>query len=51
MTKSKVTSVVVPSDLSGWKIVPQPEADWEFKSVDGTLYFAVKGGGTMILVR
>lgn len=48
---AKGASVVVPSDLSGWKIVPQPEADWEFKSVDGTLYFAVKGGGTMILVR
>ncbi len=48
---AKGASVVVPSDLSGWKIVPQPEADWEFKSVDGKLYFAVKGGGTMILVR
>ena len=48
---AKGASVVVPSDLSGWKIVPAPDADWEFKSVDGTLYFAVKGGGTMILVR
>ena len=48
---AKGASVVVPSDLSGWKIVPEPEADWEFKTVDGTLFFAVKGGGTLIVVR
>ncbi|MGN0853840.1 MAG: LamG-like jellyroll fold domain-containing protein [Kiritimatiellia bacterium] len=48
---AKGASVVVPSDLSGWTVSPQPAAAWEFKTVDGVLYFAVGGGGSIIIVR
>lgn len=45
------SSFVVPTDLSGWTVEPAPDKDWEFKTVNGTLYFAVKGGGTLLTIR
>jgi len=48
---AKGASAVVPEDLSGWTVVPEPDGDWAFKTIDDTLYFAVSGGGTLITVR
>ncbi len=51
-TLAKGASVVLPDDLSGWTVSPEPPVGWTFKvSEDGTLVLSIGGGGTHIFVR
>ena len=51
-TLAKGASVVLPDDLSGWTVSPEPPVGWTFKvSEDGTLTLSIGGGGTHIFLR